>query len=160
MFVWFGFFVLMAYQPSTRRTVGNYLTHSWEDKDTFPKGICLKVNVIPRLEYEFAYYDSVVRRFNHYTTRTSPRYVCMYICMHVWLYIYINLFLHLFIYLCLYDCRHVHMYICIFVRMSICWLIVWVLWHINLCSLFNTKSIFIQIIISISNNSVYHKNTV
>ena len=52
-----------------------YLTHSWEDKGvhTFPKGICLKVNVIARLEYELAYYDSAVRRFNHYTTRTPPR---------------------------------------------------------------------------------------
>ena len=29
-----------------------YLTHSWEDKGvhTFPKGICLKVNVIAQLE--------------------------------------------------------------------------------------------------------------
>ena len=33
-----------------------YLTHSWEDKGvhTFPKGICPKVNVIARLEYELA----------------------------------------------------------------------------------------------------------
>ena len=30
----------------------------------------------------------------------------------------------------------------------------WVLWHINLCRLFNAKSIFLQIIWSISNNSV------
>ena len=39
-----------------------YLTHSWEDKgvDTFLKGICLKVNVIARLEFELAYYHSVV----------------------------------------------------------------------------------------------------
>ena len=52
-----------------------YLTHSWEDKGvhTFPKGICPKVNVIARLEYELAYYDSVVHRFNHYTTRTPPK---------------------------------------------------------------------------------------
>ena len=51
-----------------------YLTHSWEDKGvhTFPKGICLKVNIIVRLEYELTYYDSAVHRFNHYTTRTSP----------------------------------------------------------------------------------------
>ena len=51
-----------------------YLTHSWEDKGVhnFPKGICPKVNVIARLEYELAYYDSAVHRFNHYTTRTSP----------------------------------------------------------------------------------------
>ena len=50
------------------------LTHSWEDKGvhTFPKGICPKVNLLVRLEYELAYYDSEVHRFNHYTTRTPP----------------------------------------------------------------------------------------
>ena len=57
-----------------------YLTHSWEDKGvhTFPKGICPKGNVIARLEYELAYYDFAVNRFNHYTTRTFPfiSYVC------------------------------------------------------------------------------------
>ena len=49
-----------------------YLTHTWEDKGvhTFPKGICPKVNVIARLEFELAYYDSAVHRFNHYTMRT------------------------------------------------------------------------------------------
>ena len=52
----------------------HYLTHNWEDKGvhTFPKGICPKVNVIARLEYELANYDSAVHRFNHYTTRTPP----------------------------------------------------------------------------------------
>ena len=51
-----------------------YLTHSREDKrvNTIPKGICPKVNVIARLEYELAYYESAVHRFNHYTTRTPP----------------------------------------------------------------------------------------
>ena len=51
-----------------------YLTHSLEDEGvhTFLKGICPKVNVIERLEYELAYYDSVVHRFNHYTTRITP----------------------------------------------------------------------------------------
>ena len=49
-----------------------YLTLSWEDKGvhTFPKGICPKMNVLARQEYELAYYDSAVHRFNHYTTRT------------------------------------------------------------------------------------------
>ena len=36
----------------------------------FPKGIYPKVNEIARLEYELAYYDSAVHRFNHYTTKT------------------------------------------------------------------------------------------
>ena len=51
-----------------------YLTHTWEDKGvhTFPNGICPKVNVIARLEYEPAFYDSAVHRFNHYTTNTPP----------------------------------------------------------------------------------------
>ena len=40
---------------------------------TFPKGICLKVNIIARLEFELAYYDSAARRFNHDTT-TRPSY--------------------------------------------------------------------------------------
>ena len=50
------------------------LRHSWGDKGvhTFPKGICPKVNVIARLEYELAYYDSANHCFNHYTTRTPP----------------------------------------------------------------------------------------
>ena len=54
-----------------------YLTHSWEDKGvyTFPKGICPKVNVIARPEYELAYYDSTVHRCNHYTTRTPTEEV-------------------------------------------------------------------------------------
>ena len=39
-------------------------------------------------------------------------------------------------------------------------LVVWVLWHINRCKLFNAKSIFIRIISSISNNSVQHEYTV
>ena len=39
-----------------------YLIHHWEDKGvhTFLKGICPKVNVIERLEYELAYYDSTL----------------------------------------------------------------------------------------------------
>ena len=40
------------------------------------------------------------------------------------------------------------------------WLVVWILGHLNPCRLFNTKSIFIQIISSISNNSVKHTKTV
>ena len=37
---------------------------------TFTKGICMKVKVIARLEYELAYDDSAVQHFNHDTTRT------------------------------------------------------------------------------------------
>ena len=34
---------------------------------TFPKGILPKMNVIAGLEFELAYYDFAVHRFNHYT---------------------------------------------------------------------------------------------
>ena len=59
---------------SHRRTVVGLFTHSWEDRvaHTFPKGIYSKVNIIARLEFELAYYDFAIHRFNHYTTRT-PR---------------------------------------------------------------------------------------
>ena len=43
---------------------------------------------------------------------------------------------------------------------SLDWLVVWVLWHINPCRLFNTISIFMQIVSSISNNSVKNGYTV
>ena len=33
------------------------------------------MNVRARLEYELAYYDSAVHRFNHYTTRTPPEFL-------------------------------------------------------------------------------------
>ena len=57
-----------------------YLIHSWEDKGvhTFPKGICPKVNVIARLEYELANYDPVVHRFDHYTTWTPRKFVKLF----------------------------------------------------------------------------------
>ena len=47
-----------------------HLTHSWEDNGVHTFPICPKVNVIAWLEYELAYHDSAVHRFNHYTTRT------------------------------------------------------------------------------------------
>ena len=36
----------------------------------FSRSICPKVNVIVRQEFELAYYDLAVQRFNHYTTAT------------------------------------------------------------------------------------------
>ena len=41
----------------------------------FPRVFCPKVNVIARLEFELAHYDSAVQRFSHYTTRTPPNKV-------------------------------------------------------------------------------------
>ena len=60
-------------KPFSLKNSCNYLTHSWEDKgvQAFTKSICPNVNVIARLEDELTHYDSVVHRFNQYTTRTS-----------------------------------------------------------------------------------------
>ena len=49
---------------------------------TFPKGICLKVNVVARLEFERAYYDSTVQRFKPLNHEDTP-----YLR---WLVIYLN----------------------------------------------------------------------
>ena len=74
----------MAYQlflgyimpkPFSKKNIsGTIKPHSWEDKGahTFPNGICPKVNVVERLEFELACYDPALRRFNRYTTRTPP----------------------------------------------------------------------------------------
>ena len=69
-FVWFDFFVkwyinlcrlFSAKAILLKEQLWYYLTHIWEDKGiNIPKGICPKVNVIARLEYELAYYDSAV----------------------------------------------------------------------------------------------------
>ena len=77
----FGCFLcLTAHKPSWiilcqsnyfRRTAV-MLFNPWLDKGvhTFPKCICTKVNVITRLEFELAYYESAVQRLNHYTRKT------------------------------------------------------------------------------------------
>ena len=44
----------------------------YDDDDTFPKGICPKVNIIAWLEFELAYYDPDNPAFNHYTTVITP----------------------------------------------------------------------------------------
>ena len=60
-----------------------------EDKGvhTFPKGICPKVNVIARLEYELAYYDSAVHRFNTINKDRQRADTHTYTHKHAYLYI-------------------------------------------------------------------------
>ena len=97
------------------------LIHSWENKGVhiFPKRICLKVNVIAWLEFELAYYDSVVHRFNHFTTRT-PLWIFFYLILrHRWLnarisYVEVNrcfLFLFMFFFF-FFFCVCVWFYFC------------------------------------------------
>ena len=74
---------------------------------TFLKGICLKGNVIARLGFELAYYDSVVYRYNHYTTRTTPIYRCVYVCVHVGV-VYTHTHTHIFIYMCVDEYRDIY----------------------------------------------------
>ena len=51
-----------------------YSSHSWVDKGgyTFSEGISPKVNVIARLELEFALYNVTVQYFTHFATETPP----------------------------------------------------------------------------------------
>ena len=51
------------------------------------QSICPKVNIIARLEFELAYYDSADQRFNHYTTRIedTPHWCKISSC--VWDYV-------------------------------------------------------------------------
>ena len=53
-----------------------FLLYDGGDKGvlTFPKGICQKVNVTERLDFELAYYESAVHHFNHYVART-PQWI-------------------------------------------------------------------------------------
>ncbi len=69
-----------------------YLTHSLEDKGvhTFLKGICPKVNVIPRLEYELAFNDSAVHcifpslKQNFIAYRSSKMSDCIFEIHQLW----------------------------------------------------------------------------
>ena len=56
--------------------------------------------VIARLEYELAYYDCAVHRFNHYATRTPP-YIHIPYLLDIYKdkqYIYIYIYIYIFIY--------------------------------------------------------------
>ena len=68
----------------------------------------------------------------------------------------------MFIYICVCACIYIYIYTHTYTKGGLksyddvisaddgCfWLVVWVSWHINICRLFNAKSIFIQIISSI-----------
>ena len=68
-----------------------------EDKEvhTFPKGICLKVNVIAWLEFKLTYDDSAVQWFNHYTTRTPPL-IFEYIYQSIWVLVTMLLSVRIF----------------------------------------------------------------
>ena len=80
----------------------------------------------------------------------------------------IHTYTYTYIYMYIYICIYIYIYtgcVCDISKyewkaLNSCWLVGWVLWHINLCRLFNAKSIFIQIISSVSNNSVLHEYTV
>ena len=77
---WFRFLFLKAYQPLSdiqykkilwmtivllfKPYLGNKGLH------TFPKGISPKMNVIARLEFEFASYNVTVQHVNYYTVGT------------------------------------------------------------------------------------------
>ena len=58
-----SFMCVLSIKVPIRKKSGNLIN----DPRIYPK-----VNIIARQEFELVYYDSVVHRFNHYTTRTLP----------------------------------------------------------------------------------------
>ena len=110
-----------------------YLTRRSENKGVhiFPKGICPKVNVIKRLEFELTTIQLSIALT--LTPREKKTEIILVIKSTL-----------------KSDVRFVPnwynsgLFVCLFVL---------VLWHINLSWLFNAKSIFIQINSSISNNA-------
>ena len=54
-------------------------------------GICQIVNKIERLNFELAYYNSAVHRFNHYTTRTPQQRVIFKYELLEYLHAYIHI---------------------------------------------------------------------
>ena len=85
---WVWFLRLIAHQPSrviwyqsspSRRTAVMLFNPFGRIRRfyTFPKGICPKGNVIAWLEFELAYYDSAVHRFNYYTTRIPAKNILL-----------------------------------------------------------------------------------
>ena len=103
-------------------------------------------------------------------------YVCMYVYAYVYICAYVYVSIHVYVYMCMCICVCVFVCMCVYVCVCMCacvrvckknssyikyiyiyFLVGWffgVLLHINICSLFNAKFIFIQIISSISDNSV------
>ena len=72
------------------------------------------MNVIARLEYELAYYDSAVHRFNHYTTGTPPKEEMgksmkprsqILTCHIIYIYIYIYICVCVCVCVCALDSR-------------------------------------------------------
>ena len=96
-------------------------------------------------------------------------YIYMYMYIHAYMYMYIYLYIYIDIYLYIYIHNNIHIYVHVYIYMYIytyiyiiylyiyiyivC-LFVSILWHVNLCRVFDTKSNFIQINSSFSNNSV------
>ena len=71
---------------------------------TFLKGICPKVNVIAQLEYELAYNDYEVHRFNHFTTRTPPSKIYLSINLSMLTSPTLQIYVYIRAYICVYGC--------------------------------------------------------
>ena len=105
-------------------------------------------------------HDWILCNFIKLYNVSVPSYVQMYIyiyecvCITQWVFVCICAHLWVWVYLSVYFgviCRYVTL------SLDECGCLVWfglVLWHINHCRLFNTKSIFIQLISSILNSRV------
>ena len=118
------------------------------------------MNVIARLEYELAYYDSAVHRFNHYTTRTPPHFMvndCRFLCIYCPMFLlsqqlcsmflrfifdfYYDIYAHIYFCVCLYTCMcvlscifiYIYIYIYIYSFCACLFTCIYVFLHAYVC---------------------------
>ena len=90
-------------------------------------------------------------------TRSRDRNPCVCVCVSVCIYMPACVCVQIYIYINIYVWLNnkITFYLYNFIRIFASFQTsFWVLWYINLCNLFNAKSVFIQINSSLSNNSV------
>ena len=108
----------------------------------FSKSIFPKVNVIARIELELAYFNVAIQNFSHYAWMT-PSSIDLVIDMgfRVQLLREVERTIETLI-----DGLEITDHHPLWELNEIL-MVVWVLWHINLCRLFNAKSIFVKIVL-------------
>ena len=114
--------------------LGNSLGESYSFAEAHPR-----YSLADWTQWRFYVTRLIRANSSSYKERFAPTPLCFF-----YLYIFIRIYIYIYIYI----------YICIYIYILVGWLVGWVLWHINLCWLFNTKWIFMQIVSSIENNSI------
>ena len=51
--------------------------------DTFPKGICMKVNVTAQIAFRLTYFEAVIQYVSHYTMATPHQDICLFLAFKI-----------------------------------------------------------------------------